>query len=55
MLPQRVRCSPLGGEEVVADVVDRIAEADTRGHRDKLVVEYEGHRYRVLAAQVTPV
>lgn len=54
--PQRVRCSPLGRREVVADVVDRIPAADTRGPRDLQVVRAFGDkRYRVLADDTVEV
>lgn len=56
MAPQRVRCSPLGTTDVVADVVERIPYADTAGHNDLLVVSaFGGHRYRVAAADCTPL
>lgn len=53
--PQRVRCSPLGRREVVADVVDRLPDADTAGPKDLLVVTYAGHRYRVLERDALPL
>ena len=55
MHPRRVRCSPLGRREVVADVVERLPYADTSGHKDQFVVAVGGHRYRVAAADCTPL
>lgn len=56
MQPRRVRCSPLGREEVVADVVERIPRANTCGMDDLYVVSaYGGLRYRVSVADTTPL
>ena len=55
MYPRRVRCSPLGRKQVVADVVERLPRADTWGHKDLLVVAVGGHRYRIAAADCTPL
>lgn len=52
--PERVRCNILG-QEVVADVVDATLEADAGGSRDVLLVEVDGSRYRVDAADADPV
>lgn len=52
--PERVRCNILG-QEVVADVVDATLEADASGPRDVLLVEVDGSRYRVDAADADPV
>lgn len=52
--PERVRCNILG-QEVVADVVDSTLEANASGTRDVLLVEVEGWRYRVDAADADPV
>ncbi len=50
--PQRVRCSPLGREERVAEVVD----VTLRPTRELIYsVEIDGHRYGVDAADVEPV
>lgn len=54
-MPHRVRCSPLGTREVEADVVDRIPAANTATIWDYLVVEHNGHRYRVDERDVEPV
>lgn len=45
--PQRVRCSPLGRHEVVADVVSTEWVADTDGIRPIHTVDIDGYRYRV--------
>ena len=55
MTPHRVRCSPLATREVVADVVDTEWVADPRGLRAILSVSVDGHRYRVAAADCTPL
>ena len=52
---RRVRCSPLGRREVVADVVATEWVADPRGLRELLTVAVDGHRYRVAAADTSPV
>ena len=44
----QVRCPNIRGKPVVADVVERIPEADIRGHRDVLRVEIDGQCHRVL-------
>ncbi len=50
--PQRVRCSPLGREERIADVVD----VELRATRELIYsVEVNGHRYGVLADDAEPV
>lgn len=49
-VPGRVQVTILG-RSVVADVVETLPEADAgRGPWDRLVVEHEGNRYRVDAA-----
>lgn len=45
--PQRVRCSPLGRQEVVADVVATEWVADPNGIRPIHTVDVDGDRYRV--------
>lgn len=45
--PQRVRCSPLGRREVVADVVATEWVADQNGIRPIHTVDVDGYRYRV--------
>lgn len=53
-VPREVRV-PILGHTVVAEVVDDQLVADVgRGPRDVLLVEYEGSRYRVDAADATP-
>jgi hypothetical protein len=54
-LPRRVRVE-IFGREVVATVVRSTLQADAgRGPADILVVEAEGSRYRVPAAEADPV
>lgn len=50
--PKRVRCSPLGREERVADVVD----VAVRANGDVIYsVEVSGHRFGVDADAVEPI
>jgi len=50
--PRRVRCSPLGRQERVADVVD----VDVRSDGEVIYsVEIAGHRFGVAADDAVPI
>lgn len=54
-LPRQVRVD-IFGQDVVATVVDTQLEADAgRGPEDMLLVDVDGARYRVSAAEADPV
>lgn len=53
----RVRCSPLGRRERVADVVDEeiTSVPDQPGPVTLLTVDVDGHHFRVDAADCEPI
>lgn len=52
-LPDRVSCTILG-QDVIADVVETTLEATASTFGDVLLVEVNGSRYRVDAAEADP-